>query len=131
MADDLTQETFLQGWRYLHTFQGRGSLRGWLLRIARREFLRLLQRRQTELNSEGLTECTVPDTTAGLVSVELCQVIDRLPLEEREVLLSYLEGYSSGQIAPILGIPARTVRVGWSRRGSVCARNWARMTWPT
>src|ERR671925_297398 len=26
LAEDLTQETFLQGWRYLDTFQGRGSL---------------------------------------------------------------------------------------------------------
>src|SRR5256885_16556461 len=36
LAEDLTQETFLQGWRGLETFQGRGTLRGWLLRIARR-----------------------------------------------------------------------------------------------
>jgi RNA polymerase sigma-70 factor, ECF subfamily len=111
LADDLTQETFVQGWRYLHTFQGRGSLRGWLLRIARREFLRLLQRRQAELGMEGLGDLAAQDATAWLESVELRQVIDRLPLEEREVmLLHYLEGYSSSQIALITGVPARSVR---------------------
>jgi RNA polymerase sigma-70 factor (ECF subfamily) len=111
LADDLTQETFLLGWRYLATFQGRGTLRGWLLRIARREFLRLRQRRQAELGLEGLGELAAGDGTAWLESVELRAVIGRLPLEEREVmLLYYLEGYSSSQIAPILGVPGRTVR---------------------
>ena len=42
VAEDLTQETFLEGWRCLATFQGRGSLRSWLHRIAHRQFLRLL-----------------------------------------------------------------------------------------
>jgi RNA polymerase sigma-70 factor, ECF subfamily len=111
LAADLTQETFLQGWRYLDTFQGRGSLRAWLLRIARREFLRLMQRRQAELGSEEPGEFAAPDATAWMEAVELRGVIDRLPLEEREVLLlHYLEGYSSAEIAPIVGVPARTVR---------------------
>jgi RNA polymerase sigma-70 factor, ECF subfamily len=111
LADDLTQETFLQGWRYLHTFRGRGSLRGWLLRIARREFLHLLQRRQAEPGMEELGELASREGTAWLESVELRQVINRLPPEERDVmLLHYLEGYSSSQIAPIIGVPGRTVR---------------------
>jgi RNA polymerase sigma-70 factor (ECF subfamily) len=111
-AEDLTQETFLQGWRYLDTFRGRGSLRGWLLRIARREFAHLLRRRQDEPGSEGLEEVAAPAARAGLESVELRAVIDRLPLEQREVvLLHYLEGFSSAEIAPILGIPGRTVRL--------------------
>src|SRR5258708_4802953 len=36
-AADLTQETFLEGWRCLGSFQGRGSLRSWLYRIAHRQ----------------------------------------------------------------------------------------------
>jgi RNA polymerase sigma-70 factor (ECF subfamily) len=111
LAEDLTQETFLQGWRCLDSFQGRGSLRSWLLRIAHREFLDLLQCRRAELGSEELVNVAAPDATAWMHAVELRQVIDRLPLEQREVvLLHYLEGYSSSEIAPIVGAPASTVR---------------------
>jgi RNA polymerase sigma-70 factor (ECF subfamily) len=111
LAEDLTQETFLQAWRHLDTFQGRGSLRSWLHRIARREFLDLLQRRQAEAGLDGMAEVAAPDAMAWMESVELRSCIHRLPLEEREVLLlHYLEGYSSAEIAPIVGAPARTVR---------------------
>src|SRR5712692_2831460 len=36
-AEDLTQETFLQAWCHLDTFQGRAALRTWLHHIAHRE----------------------------------------------------------------------------------------------
>src|SRR3712207_4017739 len=35
-ADDLTQETYLRAFGSLHRFEGRSSLRTWLLSIARR-----------------------------------------------------------------------------------------------
>jgi RNA polymerase sigma-70 factor (ECF subfamily) len=110
MAEDLTQETFLQGWRRLETFQERGSLRSWLYRIAHREFLRLLQRRQAEPGLDTMAERAAPDAAARLDSVELRDVIDRLSLEQREVvLLYYLEGYSSTEIACIMEVPVGTV----------------------
>jgi RNA polymerase sigma-70 factor (ECF subfamily) len=109
-AEDLTQETFLQGWRRLETFQGRGSLRSWLLRIAHREFLHGLQRGQAELGLEGIAEVAAPGATDWMESVELRDVIDRLPLEQREVvLLHYLEGYSSAEIARIVDAPIGTI----------------------
>jgi RNA polymerase sigma-70 factor (ECF subfamily) len=33
-AEDVLQEVLIRAWRYLHAFDGRGSLRGWLYRIA-------------------------------------------------------------------------------------------------
>jgi RNA polymerase sigma factor (sigma-70 family) len=111
LAEDLTQETFLQGWRRLDTFQGRGSLRSWLYRIAHREFLHRQQCRQAALGLDGMVEVAAPDATAWMDSVELREVIDRLPLAQREVvLLHYLEGYSSAEIARIVEVPAGTVR---------------------
>jgi RNA polymerase sigma-70 factor (ECF subfamily) len=111
LAKDLTQETFLEGWRCLDTFEGRGSLRSWLHRIAHRQFVRVLQRQREERRLHGMAELPAPDATAWLESVELRDAIDRLPLEQREVvLLHYLEGYSSSEIAPIVEVPASTVR---------------------
>src|SRR6266851_2944018 len=43
-AEDLTQETFLQAWRRLESFEGRAALRTWLHRIAHRELLQAVRR---------------------------------------------------------------------------------------
>jgi RNA polymerase sigma-70 factor (ECF subfamily) len=106
-AEDLTQETFMQAWRHLDTFAGRASLRAWLLGIARRAFLQALRRQRAEASLEEVAEVAGPEAMAWMEAVELRGVIDRLPLEEREVmLLHYLEGYTSAEIAPILQTPA-------------------------
>jgi RNA polymerase sigma-70 factor (ECF subfamily) len=110
LAADLTQETFLQAWRHLGAFQGRASLRTWLHTIARREFLAALRRQRAPVALEETTEIAAPDGTTRLESVELRDVIDRLPLPQREVvLLHYMEGYSSIEIAAIVDAPVGTV----------------------
>jgi RNA polymerase sigma-70 factor, ECF subfamily len=45
-AEDATQETLLRAWRFLSTFQGRGSLRAWLYRIATTTCLKAIQARR-------------------------------------------------------------------------------------
>lgn len=63
LAEDLTQETFLQAWRHLDTFSGRGSLKAWLLAIARREFLQALRRRRETASLDQIAE--VPASEAA------------------------------------------------------------------
>src|SRR4051812_37251273 len=45
-AEDLTQETLLRAWRNLERFEGRGSVRGWLYRIATNACLDEVQHRR-------------------------------------------------------------------------------------
>jgi RNA polymerase sigma-70 factor (ECF subfamily) len=122
-AEDLTQETFLQAWRRLETFDGRAALRTWLHRIAHREFLQALrsQRRvpgcSLQLGDQAVVSLAavgeIPDLySAGLTeAIELRMIISKLPMEERQiVVLHYLEGYQHEEVAHILGIPLRRVR---------------------
>jgi RNA polymerase sigma-70 factor (ECF subfamily) len=48
-ADDAVQDTLLRAWRGLSGFQGRSSLRTWLLHIATNASLRLIQKRPRRL----------------------------------------------------------------------------------
>src|SRR5881227_2491749 len=65
MAEDLTQETFIRAWRGLASFEGRASLRVWLHRIARREFLQALRSQRGD-PAAGVTESL--DEAAELVT---------------------------------------------------------------
>jgi RNA polymerase sigma-70 factor, ECF subfamily len=110
-AEDLTQETFLQAWRRLETFEGRSALRTWLHRIAHREFLQALRSQRLHVSLEDAGE--VPELRAIELTeaVELRAILGTLPVEERElVMLHYLEGYPYEEIAHILGIPVGRVR---------------------
>src|SRR5947199_10184284 len=60
LAEDLTQETFLQAWRHLDQFQGHAPLGAWLYRIARREFLRTLRSPRSPAPLDDLGEVAQP-----------------------------------------------------------------------
>jgi RNA polymerase sigma-70 factor (ECF subfamily) len=109
-AEDLAQETFARAWRHLEGFDPRGSLRAWLHRIAHREFLRSV-RRESPAQLSVVGEVAAPEATPFTEAVALREILRRLPAGEREVVLLHdLEGYSSSEIALIVGAPASTVR---------------------
>src|SRR5215470_608907 len=45
-AEDLVQETYLRAWRAFDSFEGRGSLKGWLYQIATRVCLDTIAQRK-------------------------------------------------------------------------------------
>src|SRR5947207_3325150 len=65
-AADLTQETFVQAWRSLPTFEGRSAIGTWLGAIAVRVWRRSLQQRRAPdaLPLDDLTE-TLVDPVRG------------------------------------------------------------------
>ena len=110
-AEDLTQETFLQAWRRLDTFDEGAPLRPWLHRIAHREFLQALRRQRPQTRLDEIGEIAAADAAAWTEGVELRVLIARLPVEARElVVLHDLEGYTSEEIGRIVGKPGGTVR---------------------
>src|SRR5438309_4398035 len=86
MAEDLTQETFLQAWRRLETFEGRSALKPWLHRIAHREFLQALRSQRPQTCLEEIGEIAAPGAAAWTEGVELRVLIARLPVEARELV---------------------------------------------
>jgi RNA polymerase sigma-70 factor, ECF subfamily len=111
LAEDLTQDTFVEAWRSLPTYEGRASLRLWLYRIAHRQFLQALRSRRPVASLEEASEAPEPRAPAQAGAVELRAVVGKLPLEMREVVvLHYFEGYNCEEIAEILGAPAGTIK---------------------
>src|SRR5262249_4438489 len=124
LAEDLTQETFVQAWRHLEQFAGRSSLRVWLHRIAHREFLQALRHQRTGAYAlgagagslEDLDEAALPAAPDWTETVVLRELLRGLSVDEREVmLLRYLHDYSSAEIAQIIGAPPATVRYRLAR----------------
>ena len=108
-AEDVYQDVFLRlldqdadGW-------GGERLKAWLLRTAMNrcaDLHRFRLRRPTVALSE-LTGAAEPQETAA----ELWDAVARLPEKLRTVVhLHYAEGYSTGEIGALLGVPPATVR---------------------
>jgi RNA polymerase sigma-70 factor, ECF subfamily len=110
-AEDLTQETFLQAWRRLETFDDRGALRPWLHRIAHREFLQAVRGQRPEACLEEVAEPSSPTGADWVEALELRDAIQKLPLDQGEVVvLHYLQGYNCQEIAQIVRAPVGTIK---------------------
>jgi len=117
-ADDLTQETYLRAFGSLHRFEGRSSVRTWLLSIARRvcaDAVRSRRRRRVTLvGDDAALESLGPgpgraDRTAEGVAVT--DLLARLDADRREAfVLTQLLGLSYAEAAEVAGCPIGTVR---------------------
>lgn len=113
LADDLAQDSFLHAWNKLHTFNGRGSFIGWLLKVAYTTFLQ--SKRKSNRYAEILE--AVGQETADRITDESHEVsdLDRflavLSEEERAVMiLSYACGLSHREIGNAADLPVGTVK---------------------
>jgi RNA polymerase sigma-70 factor (ECF subfamily) len=116
-AEDALQETLLRAWQGLHRFEGRGSVRGWLYRIATNVCLDMIKRRSREEARHiepyppDLLEIEddAPPPNAlyeQRESVELAFVaaLQQLPAKQRgALLLRDVLGFSAKETAEILG----------------------------
>ena len=107
-AQDVTQETFVRVFRFIHSFSGDSSLKTWLLSIATNEALRWLGRRA------NVATLSLDDTTAQLVAADtqiegdtiearLQRAILRLPAKQQLAFnLRYYDEMSYDDIATVL-----------------------------
>jgi RNA polymerase sigma-70 factor (ECF subfamily) len=122
LAEDATQQTFLQAWRAAAAFDPGRELGPWLATIARRAAIDV-QRREAARAPRPGADVTSGDAPSAADSAERAyevwavrQAVDDLPADERDVVrLQHLEGQTHAQIAERLGIPIGTVKSRSSR----------------
>ncbi|MCB0048036.1 MAG: sigma-70 family RNA polymerase sigma factor [Caldilinea sp.] len=140
-AEDITQETFLNAFKAIDSFEGRSGLGTWLYRIAHNTALMRLRKKQPlyvsidppvepELEERTPTPvqlfdwCCLPeqDFATSEARSELEQAIADLPETLRAVfVLRELEGLSTEETAHVLAVSVANVKVRLHR-----ARLWLR-----
>lgn len=115
LAEDCTQETFINAWRALPRFETRSSLSTWLHRIAvnvslarRRKASPVEPSVEDEEDAGGAIEWAL-ETPVEVQEIE--DAIGALPEGARDALVLHaLYGYSHGEAAEMLGIAEGTCK---------------------
>ena len=112
-VEDLAQDVFLRGWRALRTWRAsRGSLRTWLLTIARncaRDHLRRGRVRGTQIALASEPHAVV--SASAQIPRGLDAALAALSTEQRVAfLLSDVHGVTPTEIAAIEGVPLGTIK---------------------
>ena len=121
-AEEILQEAFLQAWNQASRYDpGRSSVSTWLVLITRSRAIDRLRSRKvavrtaTAAQKEKQDLHTSPEGVADVMLLErrarLRTELDRLPMEQREVLESaFYRGMTQSEIAQESGIPLGTVK---------------------
>ncbi|HXT64602.1 MAG TPA: sigma-70 family RNA polymerase sigma factor [Pyrinomonadaceae bacterium] len=128
-AEEAAQETFLKAFAQIKSFAGRGSMEGWLTRIATNTCLNMLRsaKRRPELVTSDLTEdetawleqvsnsigAPAPDAEQRVIGVDLAdKVLETLNPEDRLALTMIDgEGASVNEVAEVTGWSESKVKV--------------------
>lgn len=118
VAEDLCQDTFLQAWRKLSSYQGRGSFAGWLAQVAYKVFLQHRRRNRhqppqsledPQFQASGDQALRSPQPAGEAPDLE--RLLAVVSTDERTLLiLAYGAGLSASEIGEMLGSSAGTVK---------------------
>jgi RNA polymerase sigma-70 factor, ECF subfamily len=115
LAEDCTQEAFVNAWRALASFEQRSSVSTWLHRIAVNTVLARTRRAENDEVASPDSVPEEPDQDARaekeLEIEDLEELLGRLPPGARNVLVLYgIYGYSHEEAAQMLGIAVGTCK---------------------
>jgi RNA polymerase sigma-70 factor, ECF subfamily len=114
-ADDLTQETYLRAFQALPRFEGRSSVRTWLLGIARRtcaDHLRaVVRRRRLDARLAAQAWSDPPQHPDPVHRLGAADLLRRLGEERRTAfVLTQVLGLSYAEAAEVEDVPVGTIR---------------------
>jgi RNA polymerase sigma-70 factor, ECF subfamily len=119
LAEDATQQTFLQAWRAASSFDSDKDPAPWLATITRRVAIDMqrseARRPSTSIEVASADEPALVSLPPSAESVwetwQVREAIDSLQPDEREVVrLQHIEGHSQSEIAERLGVALGTVK---------------------
>lgn len=123
MAEDITQEAFVEVWRKAPTFDAdRGSVKSWILTIAHRRAIDRVRREQTQRDRlavqapedeaiVGEQETIVDAMETQWQSQQVRQAVTHLSDKQREAIeLAYFKGMTQQQVSEHLEVPLGTAK---------------------
>ena len=117
-AEDVAQDAMLRAYRNFHRLRDRDRFRAWLVRTAWRLALdRIRSAERRERREQAVMELRGEQAgVEGLLATReferrLAAALDELPEKLRLVIvLAAIEGYHTGEVARLLGVPEGTVK---------------------
>lgn len=118
VAEELTNEVFLEVWRHAGSFEGRSSVTTWMLTIARNRAASVMRKRREEELDEAEHETQADDADDPEISAQkgdkaaaIKRCIGKLSDEHREIVdFVYYQELSIAEVAELVGIPEATVK---------------------
>ena len=129
LAEDIAQESFLQAFRKLETYNLNYSFSTWLYRIARNKALRYIEKSKnnithydTDAIEQPITSSPHDEATKEEQRKQIQQIIRKLKPEYQEVIiLYYWNAKTYEEISEIIDRPVNTVRT-WLHRSKESIR---------
>lgn len=126
LAEEAVHDAFMHIWQKAAMFDpARGSARAWIYTVVRNRALNIVRdgARTDLMAPEELAAASDHRTVIGDAFDRLAddsllrRCLEQIEREKRDcVLLSYVGGYSHGEVAGLLGVPLGTAK-SWIRRG--------------
>ena len=118
LADDLSQQVFMQAWRTIRQLHDAERLAPWLKRMAINTWLQHKRRADPLRNADGHSDNDTSQQPATSVALDLDRALSTLPEDVRLcIVLAYHERMTHQEIADFTGIPLGTIK-SHIRRGS-------------
>ena len=111
LADDLSQQVFMQVWLKIHTLRKANAFSAWLKRVAVSVWLLHVRKRDVLRGADELTEDEPAQQNSTSVGLDLDSALAILSNRVRScVVLSYHFDMSHREIAELMDIPLGTVK---------------------
>jgi RNA polymerase sigma-70 factor (ECF subfamily) len=118
-AEDLVSDVFMRALRAIPRYEPRVAFLAWLYRIARNAVIDRARRSRTQISFEdalahpGVDQVVEPDATILALSDKEAvrgALAQLTPLQQEVIVLRFVEGYSTHEIAALVGKREGTVR---------------------